>query len=60
VLTEKGIEEAEKIFKEFSERERDILEEVLDLFDGNTDDEILAVFILKFLDFQNCRVLYLK
>jgi hypothetical protein len=47
VLTEKGIEEAEKIFKEFSERERDILEEVLDLFDGTTNNEILAVFYFK-------------
>jgi len=47
MLTEKGIEEAEKIFKEFSKKEIDILEEVLDLFDGTTDDEILAVFYFK-------------
>ena len=47
VLTEKGIEEAEKIFKEFSKKEIDILEEVLDLFDGTTNDEILAVFYFK-------------
>jgi predicted transcriptional regulator len=47
MLTEKGIEEAEKFFKEFSESEIDILEEVLDLFDGTTDDEILAVFYFK-------------
>jgi predicted HTH domain antitoxin len=47
VLTEKGIEEAEKIFKEFSKKEIDILEEVLDLFNGITNDEILAVFYFK-------------
>jgi predicted HTH domain antitoxin len=47
MLTEKGIEEAEKIFKEFSKKEIDILEEVLDLFDGTTNDEILAVFYFK-------------
>ncbi|MDT7891089.1 MAG: UPF0175 family protein [Candidatus Nanopusillus sp.] len=47
MLTEKGIEVAEKIFKEFSKKEIDILEEVLDLFDGTTDDEILAVFYFK-------------
>jgi predicted HTH domain antitoxin len=47
VLTEKGIEEAEKIFKEFSKKEIDILEEVLDLFDGTTNNEILAVFYFK-------------
>jgi len=47
MLTEKSIEEAEKFFKEFSESEIDILEEVLDLFDGTTDDEILAVFYFK-------------
>ena len=47
VLTEKGIEEAEKIFKEFSKKEIDILEEALDLFNGATDDEVLAVFYFK-------------
>jgi len=47
MLTEKGIEVAEKIFKEFSKKEIDILEEVLDLFNGTTDDEILAVFYFK-------------
>ncbi|MFZ8801186.1 MAG: UPF0175 family protein [Candidatus Nanopusillus sp.] len=52
VLTESGIEEAEKILKDFSKKEIDILEEVLDLFNGTTDDEVLAVFYFKIPGFS--------
>ncbi|MFZ8801270.1 MAG: UPF0175 family protein [Candidatus Nanopusillus sp.] len=50
ILTKNGEEAAQFLLSELSYKEKDILEEVLDLFNGTTDDEILAIFYFKLDD----------
>jgi uncharacterized protein YwgA len=50
-LTQKGIEKAGEILKEFSEKEIETIEEVKELFEGLTEDEILALLYFKFPEF---------
>jgi uncharacterized protein YwgA len=50
-LTQKGIEKAGEILKEFSEKEIETIEEVKELFEDLTEDEILALLYFKFPEF---------
>jgi uncharacterized protein YwgA len=50
-LTQKGIEKAKEILKEFSEKEIETIEEVKELFEDLTEDEILALLYFKFPEF---------
>lgn len=50
-LTKKGIEKAEEILKDFSEEEIEIIEEVKELFENLSENEILALLYFKFPEF---------
>jgi predicted HTH domain antitoxin len=51
LLSTKGKEIAEDLLKNLSDKERDIYDEIVDLFKGTTDDEILAIFYYKLYDY---------
>jgi len=51
-LTSKGVEKAEMLLKSFTEREIKTIEEVKELFEGLSEDEILALLYSKFPEFS--------
>ena len=50
-LSAKGKEIAKNLLKNLSDKEKDIYNEIVDLFKDTTDDEILAIFYYKLNDY---------